>query len=92
MTWPSPLSEVTIHVHEHLRPASIVQRARAGVPSIVAGTQRGVLYYRQPRGRRVTLCDAPARALTAEAQVELADARSVNLRRSYVRLPSGPVQ
>jgi hypothetical protein len=67
-----------VNVHQHLRHAPVVRLARAGYPSSVAGTKPGALYYKQPRGRPVTLCDAPAQMLAIAPDAEMAQAQLVN--------------
>jgi hypothetical protein len=92
LAWQAPVERVSLDIHKHLRQTPVVHTARAGSPAVVAGTQPGVLYYKQPRGSRVTLCEAPERTLTVGGDVTPDVARPVSLRRSYARLPSGPVQ
>lgn len=91
-TWLRPVDHLTVEVHQHFRSTPIVRQARAGSPAVVAGTRPGVLYYKQPPGRRVLLCDAPERTLAVAPDAELSQAQPIALHRSYVRLPSGPVQ
>ena len=92
VTWQAPVGRVSLDIHRHLRETPVVRIAHAGSPSIVAGTRAGVLYYKQPRGSNITLCEAPERMLAAGGDVAVDAARPVSLRRSYARFPSGPVQ
>ena len=92
LSWHAPVERVSVDVHQHLRRTPVVRTARAGSPSVVAGTQPGVLYYKQPLGSKIALCEAPERVLAVDRDVTPDVARPVSLRYRYARLPSGPVQ
>jgi hypothetical protein len=92
LTWgTNDVRSVTVRVHEHLREPPVVRSYRA--VRVVAGTSvhpspafglPRSLYYRQPVGAPVLLCDEPGRELTVPPGAPALNARPtpVSLRRA----------
>jgi len=95
--WDDPeIERLRVTIHHHLRPAPVVRQARTAQRLTLSERhaaplgfrRRGSLYYLQPEGRPLLLCNAPARTPSVNAASLAGEPRDTTLR----RLPLGWAQ